>query len=100
MAPQGPTIGNAQFIRQNDFFHINQTSVLFNKKTLKFNSLVQKTCLFLQKETSHSKNSLALGPQEPKQYIFGDHFYSKNAKNLRFHVFLLLPEVDRIHKKL
>ena len=59
------------------------------RKTLKCNSLIQKICLFLQKETSHCKNSLALGPQGPKQYIFGDHFYSKNAKKLRFHVFLL-----------
>ena len=44
--------------------------------------------MFLQKET-YSKNSLALGPQGPKQYIFGDHFYSKNVKKLRLHVFLL-----------
>ena len=28
-------------------------------------------------------------PPGPKQYIFGDHFYSKNAKKFRFHVFLL-----------
>ena len=45
--------------------------------------------LFLQKETSHCKSSLALGPQGPKHCIFGDHFYSKNARKLRFHVFLL-----------
>ena len=59
------------------------------RKTLNCDSLVQKICLFFQKETSHCKSSLALGPQGPKQYIFGDHFYSKNAKKLRFHVFLL-----------
>ena len=41
--------------------------------------------MFLQKETSHYKNSLALDPQGPKQYIFSDQFYSKNAKKLRFH---------------
>ena len=29
-----------------------------------------------------------LGPQGLKQNIFGDHFYSKNANKLRFHVFL------------
>ena len=29
-----------------------------------------------------------MGPQRPKNYIFGDHFYSKNARKLRFHVFL------------
>ena len=57
------------------------------RKTLKCNSLILKMCMFLQKETSYC-NSLALGPQEPKQYIFGDHFYSKNVRKLRFHVFL------------
>ena len=47
----------------------------------------------------------------PKQYIFGDEFYSKSARQLRFHVFLvlhfhatkhdvtILHELDRIHKK-
>ena len=57
-----------------------------------------------------SKMHKMLSSHGHKQYIFGDHFYSKNAKKLRFHVFLLfhveniciliLPEVDRLHKKL
>ena len=64
MGPQGHNKGNAKLIRQNDFS--NQC-----------NSLVQEICLFLQKETSHCKNSLAFGPQGPKQYISGDYFYSK-----------------------
>ena len=59
------------------------------RKTLKCNSLTLKICMFLQKETSHCKNSLVLGPQGPKQYIIGDHFYSKNVRKFRFHVFLL-----------
>ena len=29
-----------------------------------------------------------LGPRRPTHYIFGDQFYSKNARKLRFHVFL------------
>ena len=29
-----------------------------------------------------------MGPCRPKHYIFGDHFCSKNARKLRFHVFL------------
>ena len=29
-----------------------------------------------------------MDPRGPKHYIFGDHFYSKNARKLRFHVFL------------
>ena len=59
------------------------------RKTLRRNSLVQEICMFLQTETSHCKSSLALGPQETKHYIFGDYFYSKNVRKLRFHVFLL-----------
>ena len=45
--------------------------------------------LIRQDDVSHCKNSLALGPQGPKQYIFGNYFYSKIDKKLRFHVFLL-----------
>ena len=52
-----------------------------------------------------------MDPWGLKNYIFGNHFYSKNARKLRFHGFLhfndkktydiiILPEVDRIHKKL
>ena len=40
------------------------------KTTLKCKSLVQKICIFLQKETSHCKNSLSLGAQGRKHYIF------------------------------
>ena len=29
-----------------------------------------------------------MGPWRPKQYFFGDHFCSKNARTLRCHVFL------------
>ena len=32
---------------------------------------------------------LCRGPQGSKQYIFGDYFYSNNARKLRFHVFPL-----------
>ena len=54
------------------------------RESLKCNSLVQKICMFLQKKTSHCQNSLG-----PKHYIFGSHFYSKNARKLKFHVFVL-----------
>ena len=50
--------------------------------------MVQKICMFLQKEISHRKKSLVLVPQRPKHYIFGDHYYLKNARKLKFHVFL------------
>ena len=51
-----------------------------------------------------------MGPREPKHYTFGDQFYSENTPKLKFHTFLhfyavkydmiILPEMDRIHKKL
>ena len=59
------------------------------RKTLRCNGFVRQICMFLQKQTSHCKNSLELGSQGPKHYIFGERFFSKNARKLRFHVFLL-----------
>ena len=95
MGPRGLTKGNTQLTRQNNSsFTLIKLVHCLTRKTLRCNSLVQKICMFLQKETSHCKNSLTLGPQEPKHYIFGDHFYSKNARKLTLHVFL------QIHKKL
>ena len=90
MGSRGPAKGNAQLIRQNDIsFTLLKLVYCLARESLKCNSLVQKICMFLQKETSHCQNSLALGPQESKHYIFGDHFYSKNARKLKFHEFLL-----------
>ena len=90
MCPQEPTEVNAQLITQNDFsFKRIKLAYCLTRKTSNCDSFVQKICLLLQKETSHSKNSLALRPQGPKQYTFGDHFYTKNAKKLRLHVFFL-----------
>ena len=90
MGPRGLTKGHIQLTRQNDF-PFTQIKLVYclTRKTLRCYSLVQKICMFLQKETSHRKNSLALGPQGPKHYIFRNHFYSKNARKLRFYVFLL-----------
>ena len=89
MVPRVLTKGNTQLTRQNDFSFIQIALVYcLTRKTLRCNSLVQKICMFLQKETSHCNNSLALGPQGPKHYVFGNHFYSKNTRKLRFHVFL------------
>ena len=90
MGPRGLTKGNTQLTRQNEFSSTKIKLVYCStRKTLRYNSLVQKICMFIQKEISHCKNSLALGSQGPKLYIFGDHFYSENARKLRFHVFLL-----------
>ena len=90
MDPRGLTKGNTQLTREKDF-SFTQIKLVYclTRKTLRCNSSVQKVCMFPQKETPRCKNSLALGLQGPKHYIFGDHFYSKNARKLRFHVFLL-----------
>ena len=48
-------------------------------------------CMFFLKRDitlQNSKNSSALGPNGPKHYIFGNHFYFKNVRKLIFHVFL------------
>ena len=58
------------------------------RKTLKYKNLIQKVCMFLQKQTLHCRSSLAFGPQGPKLYRFGRHFYSKDTRKIRFHVFL------------
>ena len=60
MVPRGLTEGNSQLTRQNEIVYC------LTRKTLRCNSLVQKICMFHQKGTSHCKNSLPLGPQEPK----------------------------------
>ena len=38
--------------------------------------------MFLQKESSHCRNSLIFGPQGLKDYIFGNHFYSKMPESV------------------
>ena len=53
--------------------------------------MVQKIFMFFLKRDitlQNCKNSLALGPNGPKHYIFGNHFYFKNVRKLIFHVFL------------
>ena len=67
MGPRRLTKENAQLTRQNDFcFTKIKLVYCLTRKTLKCNNLVQKMCMFLQKGTSHCKNSLALGPQGHK----------------------------------
>ena len=90
MGPRGPTKGNAELTRQNDIsFTLFTLVYCLARESLKCNSLVQRICMFLQKETSHFQNSFALGPQGSKDYIFGDHFYSKNPRKFKFYLFLL-----------
>ena len=88
MGPQGPTIGNAQLIRQKDFF-FTETKLVYclNWKTLKCNSLVQKIYLFLQSETSHCKNSLALGLRDPSSIFLATTFTRKMSRSSDFMYF-------------
>ena len=74
MSPWGPTKGNGQLTRQNEFFHINQATVLFNKETLKFNDLVQKVCMFLRKETYIAKTARRWVPRDPKSIFLATTF--------------------------
>ena len=90
MGSRGLTKGNTQLTRQNDFsFTYIKLAYCFIRKTLRWNSLIQIICMFLQKETLHCKSSLALRPKGPKHYVFGNHIHAKNARKLRFHVFVL-----------
>ena len=91
MGPRGLTKGNTQLTRQNDFsFAQIKLAYCLKRKTLKCNSLVQKICMFLQKETSHCKNSLALGPQGPKHYILATIFTRKMLESSDFMHFSFL----------
>ena len=52
MGPQGPTKGNAQLTRQNDLLlALFKLVYCLARSSLKCNSLIQKICMFLQKET-------------------------------------------------
>ena len=81
IGPRGPQIRKSLF-RQNDF-SLTLIKLVYNltRKTLKSNSLGSEY-LYVS-----SKSDITLSPG-PKYFIFGDQFYMKNAKNLRFHAFL------------
>ena len=85
MGPLGPTQENAQSNRQSDFsFILIKLAYCLTGKTLWYNCLVQKICMFPQKETSHCKSSSPLSLWGPKHCIFGNLLYSKNAKSSDF----------------
>ena len=64
--------------------------------------------MFLKKETSQGRDSSALGSRGLKHYIFDQQFYTKIPEslenmltyNMQTYDIIILPEVDRIHKKL
>ena len=88
MGPRGLAKGNTQLTRQN-YSNLIKLVHCLTRDTLRCNSLVQKICMFLQKETSHCKNSLPLGPQGPKQ-AFLLAFLPKSSVFMYF--FLLILE--------
>ena len=66
MGPQGPTNGNAQLTRQNDLFlTLFKLVYCLTRESLKCNTLVQKICMFLQKETSHCRRARRWVPRDP-----------------------------------
>ena len=62
---------------------------LSHKSNYNFSLTKIKLVYCLTRRHHIAKTAWRWVPQGPKQYIFGDHFYSKNAKKFRFHVFLL-----------
>ena len=103
----GPTKENPQ--TKWIFFYIIKLVYCLTRKTLKWNSLVQKLFVSLKRDITLEKQ-LGVGSSGTQAIHFGDYFYSNNARKLRFHAFLLfhvrkddiiiLPEVDQIHTKL
>ena len=80
--------------QKKKYVRINQSP--FMNKTLP-KATMQKSKLrnlFLNKRTEENRNNYVnphmhkLSPRGPTHYIFGDQFYSKNGRKLRFHVFL------------
>ena len=64
--------------------------------------------MFLKKEISQGRNNSALGSRGFKHYIFDQQFYTNMPEslenmlthNMQTYDIMILPEVDRIHKKL
>ena len=63
MGLQESTKGNAQLTRENDIFHINQTTVLFNRDSTY--SLVRKFICFFKKGHRTAKAVLHWVPGDP-----------------------------------
>ena len=62
--------------------------VIIKRKVLEeFFSLLDNKFL---NTTLFNPHMLKMGLRGPKHFLFGDHFYSKNARKPRFHVFLHL----------
>lgn len=79
--------GNTHITRKNSFSlaQVKQVHYL-TRRALNSNSLVQKTCMFPQKEISPGETAVCC--PGPKHYVIYEHFYSKNLRRLRFPVFL------------
>ena len=66
MGNPGPTKGNTQLIRQNNF-SLTEIKLVYYlvRKILMSNSLVQNIYIFLEKNKSHCREGSALGPRGP-----------------------------------
>ena len=77
MGSRGPTKENAQLNRQNEFSFTQIKLVYWLTRKIPWcNSLVQKICIFLHRETLEKQ--LGVGSPGTTHYIFGNQFYSKN----------------------
>ena len=90
MGLQESTKGNAQLTRENDIFHINQTSVLFNRDSTY--SLVRKCICFFKKRHHTAKAVLHWVPRDPNTIFLVSTFTLKvpeSSDSTYFSFFLL-----------
>ena len=73
---------NAEVNRQN-YFSFSEIKLVYclTRNTLWCNSLVQKICMFPQKEISHCRNSSALSPWRPNTIFLVTSFTQKMQKS-------------------
>ena len=82
MGSQGPTKGNTQLIRQNEFsFTLIKLVYCLKRQSLKCNGLVQKICSFLQKETSHH---ITLKMPRSSDFMYSSYFMLENIWHHHF----------------
>ena len=71
---------------QFEYSAISRLLTILEKKVFKTLAALQSPMIIFS--LSVNTHMHKMGPRGPKHYIFGDHFWSKNARKLRFHVSL------------
>ena len=90
-------------------FHCNRNNICVRRQLKSIQELLTDLCRMTNILINPHMHKM--GPRGPKYCNFGNQFYSKNPRKLRFHVFphfnarknnniIILREVDRINKNL